>query len=248
MKVKLNGNDFYEISAPFGDVSNIHPTGHTGVDLIMEAGTKLFSPVDGIVERIVDYGNENIGRGIIIKTDSGESVIMGHLSDIKVNIGQSISQGDFVALSGNTGFSTGDHLHLGLKDENGGFIDPDSLLEVDQEIKLFEKFLENGKINQYSNDSLKDKGMWEFFNDWRKEGFFEAMYDKPFSEVLKDFFLDLLYEISMFFLAHGNLFLLFPAIAIMFLTFLIGRNKYTKWIIPLWFGYFVSTVLYRIYG
>lgn len=90
------------------------------------------------------------------------------------------------------------------------------------------------------------KNFMEFTDEVKKDGLFHAIYGKSFFEVCRDFFAELLHDIGLFILSNGDLFFLMPAIAIMFITFLIGRNKYTKWIIPLWFGYFVTTVLYKI--
>jgi hypothetical protein len=245
MKVKLNGNDFFDVSAPFGALDEVHLTPHTGLDLVMESGTKLFSPVDGIISKVVDYGSENIGRGIVIKTDSGESVIMGHLSRVNVNEGQSIQEGDFVALSGNTGYSTGGHLHLGMRSENGEFINPEKLVSQNDGVISWSKFLDNGKVNQYKGVE-SDRNFLEFLQDWQQEGFWQAMYGKPFFEVFKDFFKELGHDIGLFILGNGDIFFLAPAIIIMFATFFIGRNKYTKYIIPLWFTYFVTSVFHKM--
>lgn len=237
MRVKLNGNSFFEVSSQYGALDSVHKTPHSGIDLVMDTGTKLFSPVDGVVTKVVDYGSENIGKGIIIKTDSGESVIMGHLSHASVSEGQSIQQGDFVALSGNTGHSTGSHLHLGLRDAGGHFTNPEKLISND--------FISNGKINNYK-DLTTDKSFWQFINDWREEGFWVAMYDKPFFEVCKDFIGGLFHDIGLFLLGYGDLIFLLPAVGLMFATFAIGRNRYTKWILPLWFAYFVTSVFYKL--
>ena len=246
MKVRLNGNDFYEVSSPFGDISNIHPNGHTGLDLVMETGTILHSPVDGVVKKVVDFGSENIGKGVYIETDDHQTVIMGHLSDFKVHEGQSIHEGDIVALSGNTGHSTGSHLHLGLKDADGSFTNPEPLLTSSGEGQIsWSNFLDNGKVGRYQTN-VSDKGILEFLNDWRHEGFWMAMYDKPFSQVLGDFFKELGHDILLFFLSNGDLFFLLPAVGIFLGTWLIGRNKLTKWIVPLLMAYSTSRVFYHL--
>jgi hypothetical protein len=246
MKFKLNGNGVFEVSSPFGAIDNMHVTPHTGIDLVMKSGTELFSPVDGVVERIVDYGSENIGKGIIIKSDSGENVILGHLSDIKTSVGQHINQGDFVALSGNTGYSSGSHLHLGMRSENGSFINPEKLLQKDGVIS-WDKLKENGKVNNFQPDNgIADNGVWGFIQEWRKEGFWEAMYGEPFFQVCQDFFKELFHDIGLFILGNGDIFFLAPAIFIMFATFFIGRNKYTKYIVPLWFVYFVTSIFHKM--
>lgn len=133
MKVRITGR--------YGEVDELHPKGHTGVDLGLQEGTPLHSLYDGVIERVVDYGRENIGKGIIIRFEDGTEGIYGHLSDIKVSVGQKISEGEIIGYSGNTGFSTGPHLHLGLK-ENGHFVDPTPLAE-----KLG-KFIERGSVSE----------------------------------------------------------------------------------------------------
>lgn len=246
MKVKLNGNDFFEMTADYGQTDWVHKTPHTGIDLAMNEGTKLFSPTDGVITKIVDYGDKNIGKGIIMKTEDGESLIMGHLSDTSmVKVGQHVEKGDLVALSGNTGRSTGGHLHLGLKDESGAYLDPDKYIGETSNKSGFFGLEKN--IDTYKNpQTVDDRNMIQFLNDWRKEGFWEAMYDKPFFEVLKDFFGQLFKDLGIFILGNADLFFLLPAIVFMLGTFIVGKNKYSKWIIPLWFAYFVSTVFHKI--
>lgn len=231
MKVKLNGNDFFDVSTQFGVTDSWHKTAHKGIDLVMNSGTKLFSPTDGIVSKVVDYGHENIGKGLIIKTDSGQSLIMGHLSDVNVKVGQSIHEGDFIALSGNTGHSSGAHLHLGLQNNNGDFVNPQSMID-----------------GATQNDGMFSgvTSFMDFVKDIRSDGLFHAIYGKSFFEVMKDFIFQLANEIYTFIISNGDLFFICPAIIIMFATFIIGRNKYTKFIIPLWFTYFVTVVLNAI--
>ena len=60
VKVKLNGNDFYEVTCPFGSTDPLHPYGHKGIDLAIPEGTELFSPTNGVIERIVDQGGSLI--------------------------------------------------------------------------------------------------------------------------------------------------------------------------------------------
>lgn len=239
MRVKLNGNDFFQVSSPFGSIDSVHKIPHSGIDLVMEEGTKLYSPVDGFVERVVDYGNQNIGKGVIIKTNTGETVIMGHMSDTsQVHVGEELSRGEFVGLSGNTGRSTGAHLHVGMKDADGNVINPEGLLNDNYKRLL---------SSRESLNPIEDKGMIEFLNDWRKEGFFHALYGKSFFEVMKDTFVEFFRDLTQFIVDNADLFFLIPAILIMFGTFLIGRNKYTKFIVPLWFGYFVSSIVHNLY-
>jgi Peptidase family M23 len=254
MKVKLNGNDFYEVTCPFGSTDPLHPNGHRGLDLSMVEGTELYSPVDGVVKKIVDYGSENLGKGIFIETDDHKTVIMGHLSDFKVSEGVRVSEGDLVALSGNTGRSTGGHLHLGLKDESGGFVNPEPLLNDSGRTLNDVIFQKEGILSKMSNTNSNEvgfiegaKSFGEFLQKWNNEGsFWIAMYDKPFSQVMGEFFSELGRDIGVFILGNSDVFFLLPAIAFMLGTFIVGKNKFTKWIVPLWFGYFVATFFHKM--
>src|SRR5690606_8831488 len=106
---------WYKLTSDFGDIDSAHSVPHNGIDLSMPIGTPIFSPTDGVVKNIVDYGDKNIGKGIIIETEDGSTLILGHLSDTtNVEVGQSVEFGDLLALSGNTGRSTGAHLHVGM--------------------------------------------------------------------------------------------------------------------------------------
>jgi hypothetical protein len=139
------------ITSRYGEVSNLHPTGHTGIDLGISDGTPLRSLFDGVVERVVDYGAENIGKGVIVRFADGSQGIYGHMSRIIVKEGQRISEGDKLGLSGNTGFSTGPHLHFGLK-EDGSFVDPTPL--ADKLGEYSSEFVERGSVAQNDYPSM----------------------------------------------------------------------------------------------
>lgn len=112
------------VTAPFGAIDSTHPTPHTGVDVALPEGSPIYAPADGIVSRIADYGDGSLGQAVFVKTQAGYQYIMGHLSKVQVHAGDRVHAGDLLALSGNTGNSTGPHVHLGLVDKAGGFLDP----------------------------------------------------------------------------------------------------------------------------
>lgn len=86
----------------------------------------------------------------------------------------------------------------------------------------------------------------DFISSVHNHGLFQTVYGKSFPQVAGDFFKDLFREIGIFVLCNGDLLFLIPAIAFMFLTFIVGKNRFTKWILPLWFAYFISRVLLAI--
>jgi len=93
---------------------------HTGLDIGMPAGTPLYSPVDGTVmvsggvPFYTFYGNGQPGVGeLMIQTDDGQQVILGHMGLITVGQGERVRSGQFVGLSGG---ENGDHLHLEVRE------------------------------------------------------------------------------------------------------------------------------------
>jgi len=110
--------------------------GHDGVDFAMPINTPVLTADDGEVIPIPD-GIEEYGITIVIQHKWGRS-FYGHLNEVNVKQGQKISKGDKIALSGNSGLSTGSHLHFGMKlnkfNNNNGYlgkVDPLRFLRLD---------------------------------------------------------------------------------------------------------------------
>jgi len=117
------------VSSGYGAVDSAHNVPHTGIDFVTPVGTKLHAPFSGTVSRVVEDPTAPIGKAVFIKMEDGRQYILGHLSDIKVSVGEHINKGDLLALSGNTGRSTGPHVHFGAVDPSGKFVDPVTLFE-----------------------------------------------------------------------------------------------------------------------
>ena len=102
---------------------------HLGVDLKATTGTPVLAVDDGKVVFIrssPDYGNT-----LIIDHGLGVYSLYLHLSEFKVQLGQMVKQGDTVALSGDTGYATGPHLHFSIK-IRGASVDPLKFIETTQ--------------------------------------------------------------------------------------------------------------------
>lgn len=82
---------------------------HPGVDFPVPEGTPVYSPVNGVVE--VATSHPAAGIYVNINTTDGGKQRFLHLSKVTVTPGQRIKAGDLIGLSGNTGRSTGPHLH-----------------------------------------------------------------------------------------------------------------------------------------
>lgn len=100
---------------------------HHGIDLGTPMNTELRSIGEGVVEKI--YNGGAIGKGVKIELEDGTHAIYGHMNDVSVRLGEKVHTGEFLGLSGNTGHSTGPHLHFALQKENGEFIDPTPIAE-----------------------------------------------------------------------------------------------------------------------
>lgn len=124
----------FRVSSEFGVLEEIrNGRSHTGIDLAIPSGTDLRSIADGFVTKIVDMGSESLGKAVYIKTKSGEVHIFGHMQDISVKQGEVVHFGDLIGHSGNTGYSSGPHLHFAIKDD-GQFVDPSNMLDKLQEV------------------------------------------------------------------------------------------------------------------
>ena len=92
--------------------------GHNGVDFRSSVGTKIQAALSGVV---VEAGNTDLQKGcysygkwILVKHKNGLSTLYAHLSHVSVKAGQGVSTGDVIGFSGNTGYSTGPHLHFSV--------------------------------------------------------------------------------------------------------------------------------------
>lgn len=99
---------------------------HSGIDIVVNMGTPVKAAMDGVVAA-VGY-NASYGNYVILNHGGGLQTLYGHLSRAAVAQGQSVRQGTVIAYSGNTGYSTGPHLHFGVY-KNGVLSNPLKLLK-----------------------------------------------------------------------------------------------------------------------
>ena len=98
---------------------------HKGVDWSTPTGTAVFASSGGTVAK-AGWGG-GYGYVVYINHADGKQTRYAHLSKVLVSSGQSVKQGDKIALSGNTGISTGPHLHFEML-VNGSHVNPESYL------------------------------------------------------------------------------------------------------------------------
>ena len=83
---------------------------HGGIDIATNVGTDVKSAAAGVV--IFAERNRGFGNEIIIHHGFGIITVYAHLNKILVDVGDEVTKGQLIADSGNTGYSTGPHLHF----------------------------------------------------------------------------------------------------------------------------------------
>lgn len=128
-KVSLNLNLIRPISgiitSRFGESSSRRTSKHTGLDIGASTGTKIKACADGTVTFSGYKGS--YGYMVVINHGNGIETYYAHCSKLYANVGDKISQGDVIAAVGNTGNSTGPHLHLEIR-VNGIAYNPQNYL------------------------------------------------------------------------------------------------------------------------
>jgi murein DD-endopeptidase MepM/ murein hydrolase activator NlpD len=95
------------------ETQGLHGPYHTAVDLGCHIGTPVAAAASGVVIRSTLGGyNGGYGSVIIISHPNGTQTIYAHLSQINVTVGSRVTQGQIIGATGNTGRSTGPHLHF----------------------------------------------------------------------------------------------------------------------------------------
>ncbi|MGC3977298.1 MAG: M23 family metallopeptidase [Paludibacteraceae bacterium] len=84
---------------------------HYGIDLALRVGDSIRSAFTGKI-RIIDYDAGGYGNYVVIRHNNGLETVYAHLSKVDVKLDQNVKAGQVIALGGNTGRSTGPHLHF----------------------------------------------------------------------------------------------------------------------------------------
>ncbi|MFE9255844.1 M23 family metallopeptidase [Streptomyces sp. NPDC006879] len=125
--------DHYKLSATYGKGGNMWAHKHSGQDFAVPTGTPVKAVGAG---KVVKAGGNGAGDGpaygnaIVIKHANGKYSQYAHLSKIKVRVGQKVATNQLIGLSGNTGNSSGPHLHFEIRTtpNYGSAINPVSFL------------------------------------------------------------------------------------------------------------------------
>lgn len=167
MRKPFNGE--YRLTQEWGVNPDVYKQfnlkGHNGTDWGLPNGTEVVAPHNG---KVLEVAFDSTGYGNYIKIESGlEGSVLAHLQSFKVKVGDTVNEGQVVALSDNTGFSTGAHLHWGYyriprnrQDGFLGFINPfPYLLPLPTQPTDFKILYEATKKELDQRD--KEKREWE---------------------------------------------------------------------------------------
>lgn len=96
--------------------------GYNGIDLAAPIGTPVMAAADGtvIIARTSGY-NGGYGLYVAIRHDNGTQTVYGHMSKVSVTVGERVEQGQVIGAVGNTGRSTGSHLHFEVRGARNPF-------------------------------------------------------------------------------------------------------------------------------
>lgn len=130
LPVKRKGVLAYPVADPYltqkygrtADAMRLYKSkAHTGIDFRAAVGTPVYAADDGVV-RAVDNNDTGTlrwqkyqyGKHILIDHSNSLSTLYAHLSRQVVSVGQNVKRGELIGYSGNTGYSTGPHMHFGV--------------------------------------------------------------------------------------------------------------------------------------
>lgn len=119
-----------KFSTPIKDSYTINALGHfgmrwgrmhSGIDFTCPTGTPIYAADGGVVTKSSTYGG--YGNCIVIRHDNGNETVYGHCSTLNASVGEKVYKGQIIARVGNTGRSTGAHLHFEIR-VGGKPVDP----------------------------------------------------------------------------------------------------------------------------
>lgn len=138
----ISNKDLTRIASGFG--YRIHPIYkttilHTGLDFTAPIGTEIYATGNGVVQKVELFGR-GYGNNVTINHGYGYETLYGHMKKINVRQGQKVNRGDIIGFVGNSGTSTGPHLHYEVI-KNKSKINPINFFYNDLTPEEYEKML-----------------------------------------------------------------------------------------------------------
>lgn len=160
---------------------------HRGIDLKVQVGDTIRAAFDGKV-RIRNFERRGYGNYLVVRHPNGLETIYGHLSKFLVHVNDIVKAGEAIALGGNTGRSTGSHLHFETR-FLGQAINPAEIIDFEQgvpykDIYVFHNIKINGR-NSNLYTSSEDKLVYHRVKSGDNLGKIARMYGTSVNELCR---------------------------------------------------------------
>lgn len=134
---------------------------HYGIDLALHVGDTIHAAFKGKV-RIIDYDPGGYGNYVVIRHDNGLETVYAHLSKVDVRLDQNVKAGQHIALGGNTGRSTGPHLHFETR-YLGNAINPANLIDFQDGKVVASTYILTKRKNFYYQQREKTRDIAKYY-------------------------------------------------------------------------------------
>jgi murein DD-endopeptidase MepM/ murein hydrolase activator NlpD len=122
---------------------------HAGMDFSAKVGTPIYATGDGKVIKVIR--SSSYGKYIVIDHGFGYETLYAHLNEFKVKKGDKVKRGEIIGLVGNTGMSSGPHLHYEVH-KNGKVVNPVNFYHNDLTPEQYERLLKMSMVENQAMD------------------------------------------------------------------------------------------------
>lgn len=119
----------WPVESKYTRISQGVHAGHVAIDVAVPENRPVYAAISGEIERVVRNDPRGYGHLVIVKHTDGTRGFYAHLNGFAVSEGQRVRAGQQLGISGNTGNSSGPHLHFEIRSSGGNAIDPRPFLE-----------------------------------------------------------------------------------------------------------------------
>ena len=134
---------------------------HYGIDVAIQPGNEIRSAFNGKV-RVIDYDAGGYGNYVVVRHDNGLETVYAHLSFVKVKLNQTVKAGEELGLSGNTGRSTGPHLHFETRYVGNAF-NPATLIDFSEGKVFASHYMLTKRKNFYYQQSVRAQTLAKYY-------------------------------------------------------------------------------------
>jgi len=145
---------------------------HYGIDLRVKVGDSIVAAFSGRV-RIIDYEARGYGHYVVIRHDNGLETVYAHLSEVLVMHDQDVKAGELIGYGGNTGHSTGPHLHFETR-YIGNAINPANIIDFNTGLVCSPTYLITKNKTFYYQHDVRRKPVVRYYTVRRGDSLSEV--------------------------------------------------------------------------